>query len=109
MGQIRPWCSIRADESLSLDSFRAGRMRPTVKEGQKPMITSFIHNDANDSGNWQTACHDVLLTASSGRDNPPVLLGNQVATIFVEMPFEHRLGYTYRAGGGEVRSASGNR
>src|SRR5467141_3192754 len=25
------------------------------------------------------------------------------------MPFEHRLGYTYRAGGGEARSASGNR
>src|SRR5258708_27787882 len=25
------------------------------------------------------------------------------------MPFEHRLGYTYRAGGSEVRLASGNR
>src|SRR5215475_12117443 len=51
VGQISSWCSIRTDEGLSLDGLRAGRMRPTVREGQEPMIASFIHNDANDSGN----------------------------------------------------------
>jgi hypothetical protein len=34
-GQIRPWCSISVEGSLSPDSFRAGRMRVTAELGQK--------------------------------------------------------------------------
>jgi hypothetical protein len=37
-GHVRPWHHIAANGSLSLDSVRAGRMPPTVKEGHKAEV-----------------------------------------------------------------------